>query len=680
MDREIKNTKESNFQIFFLTILFVLIWPVSMPASERRDSSLENHSDKYFQIKVVDRQTGRGVPLVQLRTTNNIRYYTDSNGIIAFYEPGLMDTEVFFFVESHGYEFPNDGFGFHGKRLRTTPGGNAVITIDRLNIAERLYRVTGQGIYRDSILTGHPVPLKNPVLNGKVAGQDSVYTCIYQDRLFWMWGDTSRPSYPLGHFAMAGALSDLPERGGLNPAIGVDLEYFVDKTGFSRPMSPMKEPGLLWLDGLLTVKDNQGRDRMVAQFARLKDLGTVLERGLVVFNDATQTFEPLIRPGVDYLPYHVAGHPLLIDVEDRKYYYFATPFPLSVRMRVRAKWEDIIDANCYEALTALESKSVASRETSRLDLTGAEKAHRWIRFDQLLSQGSSMKSSVIEALKKEKEDTHLYDIESGKKIAPHGGTVYFNEYRQRWVAIFVQQFGDSSFLGEVWYAEADTPVGPWAYTRRIVTHDKYSFYNPAHHPYFDQDGGRVLFLEGTYSHTFSGSAETATPRYDYNQIMYRLNLDDARLALPVAVYQVQDEQCDRDYMLRNDIEKNGKWNVAESILFFAVEPGRAPDDLIPIHAQKISAGNKQTIRLTTESPDTTPLFYALPSGDPSNEKPHIISLYEYHHTETGQYRYSTDPVSRQKGWIHKGTPLCRVWKAPSGPILLDSKAKPAAGH
>ena len=44
----------------------------------------------YFTIRVVDDWTGRGVPLVALRTTNEIPDYTDSNGIVAFYEPGLM--------------------------------------------------------------------------------------------------------------------------------------------------------------------------------------------------------------------------------------------------------------------------------------------------------------------------------------------------------------------------------------------------------------------------------------------------------------------------------------------------------------------------------------------------------------------------------------------------------------
>lgn len=125
---------------------------------------------EYFKIKVIDAQTGRGVPLVELKTVNDIRYYTDSNGVIAFYEPGLMNRDVFFHIQSHGYEVPADGFGYRGATLRTKPGANTTIQLTRNNIAERLYRVTGQGIYRDTMLTGGQSPLSKPVLNGRVLG------------------------------------------------------------------------------------------------------------------------------------------------------------------------------------------------------------------------------------------------------------------------------------------------------------------------------------------------------------------------------------------------------------------------------------------------------------------------------------------------------------------------------
>jgi len=657
MSKEIKIT--NNILLIAVLLMAVsILFPPGLVMAAGQSSSSRNLPEKYFKIQVVDRQTGRGVPLVELRTTNNTRYYTDSNGIVAYYEPGLMDREVFFFVESHGYEFPKDGFGMNGTRLKTTPGTGTVIKIDRLNIAERLYRVTGQGIYRDSILTGTPVPLKNPVLNGQVMGQDSVYTCIYHGRLFWMWGDTGRPSYPLGHFAMSGAVSDLPARGGLDPSVGVDLEYYVSADGFSRPVCPLKEKGMVWLDGLLTVRDKQGSERMVAKHARMKDLGQALERGLVVFNDSTGSFEPIVRSGPDFLPYHNSGHALAVDVEGDQYYYFATQFPLSVRMRVKAEWDHVLDPNRYEVLTSPKPTEPC----------------RWVLAGELIGNDTSKMPSLIEALKQDKKDTHLYDVTSGKKVTPHGGSVYFNNYRKRWIAIFVQQFGDSSLLGEVWYAEADTPVGPWAYAGKIATHNKYSFYNPKQHPFFDKEGGRVIFFEGTYTFTFSGSLENATPRYDYNQIMYSLNLDDPRLAMPVAVYQMQGQN---DYLLRDGVEKANKWDSIESIPFYAVEPKRAHGDLVPIYADKGRA-----IKLTVKSsnPSSEPLFYALPSSGSESENSCIVALYEYRNAKTERRIYSTKPALQGKGWTRTENLLCRVWKAPLVPLFLDSKAKPAAGH
>ena len=95
--------------------------------------------------------------------------------------------------------------------------------------------------------------------------------------------------------------------------------------------------------------------------------------------------------------------------------------------------------------------------------------------------------------------------------------------------IAVQVGGSPSFLGEVWFTEADSPTGPWLWAKKIVTHDDYTFYNPVHHAFFDQQGGRIIYFEGTYSRMFSGR-QLATPRYDYNQVMYRLDLADPRLS------------------------------------------------------------------------------------------------------------------------------------------------------
>ena len=49
------------------------------------------------------------------------------------------------------------------------------------------------------------------------------------------------------------------------------------------------------------------------------------------------------------------------------------------------------------------------------------------------------------------------------------------------------------------------------------------------HPFFEQEGGRLLYFEGTYCTTFSRrDDDDPTPRYDYNQVMYRLDLESVR--------------------------------------------------------------------------------------------------------------------------------------------------------
>ncbi|MEI6569089.1 MAG: hypothetical protein WCR20_20585, partial [Verrucomicrobiota bacterium] len=86
-----------------------------------------------------------------------------------------------------------------------------------------------------------------------------------------------------------------------------------------------------------------------------------------------------------------------------------------------------------------------------------------------------------------------------------------------------------SAFGELWYAEANAPTGPWGAAVKVLSHENYTFYNPALHPEFSNPSDPVLFFEGTYTRGFS-SNPTFTPRYDYNQVLYRLDLMDPALA------------------------------------------------------------------------------------------------------------------------------------------------------
>jgi hypothetical protein len=478
----------------------------------------------YFVVEVVDEATGRGVPLVELKTVNAVRYYTDSNGIAAIDEPGFVGQQVFFSVSSHGYEMPADGFGMRGVGLRVEPGKTAIIKVRRKNIAERLYRITGEGIYRDSLLVGRKAPIRQPLLNAQVFGQDSVQNAVYQGRLFWLWGDTSRPSYPLGNFHMSGATTPLAGKGGLNLDQGVDLEYFTAKTGFVREMAPLSGSGPTWLDGLVVLPE-EGRERLFAAYVKVRAPLEAYERGLCRFNDEKGQFERLARFPLD-APVFPYGHPVKRREDGVEYVCFGDPFPL---VRVCADARALRDLSQYEAYTPLREGSRLNEPALDRD-DGGRLRYAWRKNTPAVGPEDQEKLIGTGKMRREEALLSLKDPDDGKPVVIHRGTVRWNDYRRRWIMV-ATEVGGTSQLGEVWYAEAEQPVGPWRHPRRIVTHDRYSFYNPVHHAEFDGQGGRLIYFEGTYTHTFSGNPDP-TPRYDYNQIMYRLNLADPRLALP----------------------------------------------------------------------------------------------------------------------------------------------------
>jgi hypothetical protein len=475
-----------------------------------------------FAITVVDAASGRGVPLVELRTVNHIVHVTDSNGIVAFAEPGLMNKDVFFHVASHGYEFPKDGFGYRGKALRVTPGGNAKLTIKRLNIAERLYRVTGAGIYRDSLLVGAKVPLKEPVLSGLVFGSDSVLSAVHRGKVHWFWGDTHRPSYPLGNFHVPGATSLLPAQSGLDPEAGVDLTYFVDAKGFAKETARMPGTGPTWVTSLAALKDAQGRERLYASYVKVKPPLSIYARGLAVFDDDAEKFQHLADIDMK-APLFPEGHPFVHAEDGIEHLYFARPFPL---VRVRATAESFQRLEDYEAFTCFLPGS--ERKDPQLDRDAEGRLrYAWRKHAAPLTPKEEARLIAAGKIKTEEARWQLRDRITGKNVVAHAGSVAWNAFRKRWVMITVE-LGGTSMLGEVWYAEAETPLGPWSPAVKVATHDRYDFYNPKHHPMFDKDGGRIIFFEGTYTNTFSGNP-LATPRYDYNQVMYKLDLADPRL-------------------------------------------------------------------------------------------------------------------------------------------------------
>lgn len=496
-----------------------------------------DRADAPFVIKIVDDATGRGVPLVKLTTTSNIALYSDSAGIIAFDEPGLVASphgaqrgspKVWFTIESPGYDVPADGFGYRGRALTPEPGGSVTIPLHRTQIAERLYRVTGQGIYHHSTRAGLPLPLPGPSanLNGRVMGQDSVVALPHAGKLFWFWGDTARPAYPLGHFGTSCATSPLPGEAGCDPASAIQLTYFVDVAGFSRPVFDLGRPGPVWFGGAVELVDPEGAARIVGHFARMKDLGTMLEQGIAAFDDQTQTMEIIATFPID-APLHPAGHAVRHADDGVEYVYFATPYALT---RVRASWEAFTDPAQYEGFTPLplgtRSLDIESPQLER-DAEGRV-VYAWKANTAIVGPQDQQKLIEAGLLAADEGRIRTVDAADDTPILLHGGSIHYNEYRDCWIMIATRMFADESFLGEVYYAEAPSIHGPWQRAVKVATHPGYSFYNPVHHAFFDEDGGRIIYFEGTYSAMFS-STSTPTPRYDYNQLLYRLDLSDDRV-------------------------------------------------------------------------------------------------------------------------------------------------------
>ena len=591
-----------------------------------------------FAIRVVDAETGRGVPLVELETVNHLRFYTDSNGTVAFREPGLMGRQIFFHVRSHGYEYPKDSFGYRGVRLKTTPGTEAVLKLKRLNIAERLYRVTGAGIYRDNRLLGRSAPIEQPLLNGMVFGSDSVVTAVYRGKLHWFWGDTNRPSYPLGNFHVPFATSLLPGQGGLDPGLGVNLTYAVGKNGFAKEAAKMPGKGPTWIDGLVVLPDKNQRPRLLAQYVKIKSPLTVYERGVVQFNDERQQFghRATFSKAVPLYPH---GHPFLHRAADgQEYVYFAGGMPL---VRVRASLASYLDPSQYETYTFLPAGSGSDVQRNP---DGSLK-FEWRGGQPKLDLKQVNKLIAEKRIRAGESPVHLIDIETGKPVLTQHGSVYWNDHRQRWVMIISQSFG-SSMLGEIWFAEASRPEGPWVYARKIVTHDDYSFYNPKQHPYFAKDGGRTLFFEATYTSTFSGNKHP-TPLYDYNQIMYRLELDDPRLNLPVPVYERPGDAGSTWSTVRHG-------NAAPR--FFALP--KPAEGTIPI------GWDEKTGRLVRLAKAADALFHA--AADPAAlGRDYLVPLHGWTRANQAQTIYSHDdrPPSDEK-WQRSKEPLCHVWPLP----------------
>jgi len=432
------------------------------------------------RLEVVEQGSGWPVPLVELRTTHHSSFVTDNAGVIALDTPELMGRETYFHISSDGYEVAADGFGYRGLRLTPASGKNQRIEVTRTMIAKRLGRLTGAGLFAESQRTGRELDWKE----SGIFGCDSVQTVTHRDRRYWLWGDTTLPNYPLGLFDSSGATSAVHPLSSFEPPVRLSLDYFRDERGRPRGITSMPGTGPTWATALISVPDRTGTPRLVCSYMKVRNFLEDYEWGLGLWNETNSKFDRLkvlwtkseANPKPPPLP---RGHAVRwTEPGGKAWVLFAHPFPT---LRCPATFEAWQDPAAWESLTPPRTLEIAgSQETLR--------PHDGV----------------------------------------HSGGIGWHPWRQRWVGIFLQTGGKPSPLGELWYAEADAPSGPWGRAVKVLTHQNYTFYNPCLHLEFSPASSPVLLFEGTYTREFSGNPKS-TPRYDYNQILYRLDLDDPRL-------------------------------------------------------------------------------------------------------------------------------------------------------
>lgn len=428
------------------------------------------------RIEVIENESGWPVPLVELRTTHLQRFVTDNAGVIAFDSPELMGRETWFDVLGHGYEVAKDGFGYRGVRLNPAPGKTLRVTVTRSIIARRLGRLTGGGIFAESQKIGRELEW----IESGVLGCDSVQNAVHRGKMFWLWGDTTPAKYPLGIFDSTSATTAIQPLKKFEPPLRLKFDYFTDANGPPRGVAKMPGEGPTWIAGYTSLPDQRGKPHLVGTYLKVKPPMEGYERGLCVWNDATANFEKLRvlwvkSDATPKEPPSPDGHPVFWnDARGKTWLLFGNPLPT---LRCPATFEAWQDPNQWEVLQPQASLASAA---------------------------------------------------DGQPVKPHSGSLAWNPWRARWVTVFMQAWGKPSAFGELWYAEADSPTGPWGQAVKVLSHDNYTFYNPRLHPEFTPTNSPVLVFEGTYTQQFADKPHP-TPRYDYNQILYRLDLDDPKL-------------------------------------------------------------------------------------------------------------------------------------------------------
>ncbi len=519
--------------------LFIIIFATSSFAS----------SNPYFGIRIVDRETHEGVPLVQLRTSNYVVNYTDSQGYVAFLESGMMNRDVWFSIMTDGYTFSEGRVcqpsTFHpcdsGMKLHTTPGKIVTLYVDRTQLAERVFRLTGQGLYRDSLLLNVPAPIDDASTDTNlITGQDTLMPIKYKGLNYWFFGDTV-------------CASDAREEGcnghGLHTVAAVSNDQFnqapllqyltmnIEGIQWPKPVTPIGDLKMnTWTGAPFVIDVGTPHEIMYAFYFKpysLSDNPSPDKTGLVKWNDEKQEFELLTEwPVHNDLEWMKNGHQVTsfapLDGNDG-YIYISGSFVLT-----RVPKNKITDFSAWEAYTPLLSGSNMNHPI--MD----PKGWGWKKGAPVFQQSDETTLISKGIMSASQARMQVVDSVTNQPIIVDSGVVHWNAYLKKYILLF----GNA----QLYIAMSDNMMGPWNKAVKIVQHDasRSQCYNSTQIAALSDATERYVYIACTYTAMWTNDAPPSdtpnvwstclfgqnahlncapvVPRYEYNNLIYRLDL------------------------------------------------------------------------------------------------------------------------------------------------------------
>jgi hypothetical protein len=518
-----------------------------------------------FVIKVVDRLDQRPLPLVVLELENGLQFVTDNDGHISILKPDLQGRQVRFIVKGHGYI--TSGLDFFKQQsfvVKIEPGKTAVLQLVKDQLADRLYRVTGAGRYNHTLLAGKvPSFLQKELLPGQVIGQDSLICLPWKNKLWHFYGDTlGLTSY---NFSASCATSPMPETAACDPDVGIPLDYITDENGFAAPMINTGQPGFTWIEYVLPVNLPAGKQTLLAKYVQHKTLEKVAEAGFAIFSQAKKRFS-VFRRLPEKRP-HKCTHPVPVKYQNETAFLL---FPWELTLAGLSEISNEAEHYYFSPLVEIAHVQ-ASKDTVEIKQRSYQierQSDGAIKYSWKKG-GAAMTPEVQKLLFAKgliKPQEMLFapiDLESGERLKSFNGSIVYNSFKKCWIAI-----NQGNKAGEIFYSEADTPTGPWAFAVRVAKFNDYNLYNPIIHPWFNKNAGQKIYFEGTYTNFFSDS-KGKTAEADYNQVMFSLDLALPELELPIPVYLVKDRQNVLQLFDAATIEPQNLWKNILRLEFFA---------------------------------------------------------------------------------------------------------------